>query len=468
MYHCCLTQRTGTIFFLELLCAWGDFVSDLSVALSIKFPTLSTFICMWTFIGVQVVPYLLLVTLVHHPYGWICPPPPFLCTWNIPWIKSLVTVTVEATTLFFDYTWGVFWCILKAGWHPNCDGFSRQSKIASRCGVVVWFLFFTPFLGCFTVFAFSLLWILVAVLVTLMVLAFILAWILLLLVVVLLRIVLFVFGFLLYVTKLLSFPDVVAVNLFFRLWSQDAVEETAREGQIEECEEEPDAEEMDQKEGGEGDDDGHDGMKTRQLEKKPIEEAATEEEPRKNSSMKSTEERQSLKQKQKQVSLFKLEIEGVRIFTLHFAYMGELVLESIAQLVIQIVVASMTHWSANTVFSVTVSSVLIVAYMARYAFWLLVLPVTRLCRRSNPEIPLRQVVPVVWRQCFIDMHRYYYTATQDDDDPAYAAVESEPPDSHRESLELPARVAQAESRASRSDPEDPLTDPLVSARGEGL
>mmetsp|Transcript_5513 Transcript_5513/g.11234 ORF Transcript_5513/g.11234 Transcript_5513/m.11234 type:complete len:370 (-) Transcript_5513:269-1378(-) len=168
------------------------------------------------------------------------------------------------------------------------------------------------------------------------------AWIVLVVFEVLLRMLLWAFGFLLYVTKLLPFP-IALTDLFFAYW----------------C--------------------GQDILSVRV---QPLENPADD----------------TIRH---DVSVFDMTHQGVNVFTLHFSYLSELLLESIAQLVIQILVASLGGgWSANVLASVIISSVMILLYVVRYLYWL----VARPCLYGGPV-----------RGHLLEMHQHYYSLTTDVD-----------------------------------------------------
>jgi len=182
------------------------------------------------------------------------------------------------------------------------------------------------------------------------------------------------FGFLLYVTKLLSFPDAPMTQAFYYLWrGGPSVNEQGVEMDMRVDQPSPDMEAM------------------------PITE---------------------------------LSHQGVNVFTLHFSYLSELFLESIDQMVIQILIASLgAGWSFNAIFSLVFSATMILLYLCRYAYWVLIRP----CCRG-----------VSFRQSFIDMHMYYYHIPDEQDLPPPSrqnAGSSE--DGQTELLEFPIRDSAA-------------------------
>ena len=62
-------MRGFSFFAFVTTLGWYDFVSNVAFAASQEFPTLSLFVLMWVFIGVQVVPYFLFVFCLHPPRG---------------------------------------------------------------------------------------------------------------------------------------------------------------------------------------------------------------------------------------------------------------------------------------------------------------------------------------------------------------------------------------------------------------
>lgn len=347
---CFMTQRRGTVFLAEAVCAWGDFVSDLSVALNICFPHISLFILMWVFIGVQIFPYMYMVFFVRPPGGCLLHPcGPFLDVRHVyggPLVVPAVAIAAK---------------VALAGWHLFCAGLSAcWSPDVSTCAALTAYRFvavlYVLLLGsCGLVLGIALGAIFVVLLIATALIwgvLWIAAWILLVTFEVLLRILLWAFGFLLYVTKLLPFP-IALTSMFFNLW----------------C--------------------GEDVLSER-------------EQPRDTPLDDSWDDNAT--------SIFDITDQGVNVFTLHFSYLSELLLESIAQLVIQILVASLGGgWSANVIVSVVITSVMILMYLIRYLYWL----VARPCLHGGPR-----------RAHLLEMHRHYYSLTSDTDNQLDDAVSS--------------------------------------------
>merc|ERR1712039_828156 len=101
------------------------------------------------------------------------------------------------------------------------------------------------------------------------------------------------------------------------------------------------------------------------------------------------------------VGVFEMSYQNVNLFTLHFSYVAELLFESIAQLVIQILVASFSGWTVSTIVSVTFSSVMILLYSCRYFYWFAIKP----CIDKKPL-----------RIQLIEMHKFYYHFDREDSD----------------------------------------------------
>mmetsp|Transcript_48991 Transcript_48991/g.151237 ORF Transcript_48991/g.151237 Transcript_48991/m.151237 type:complete len:404 (-) Transcript_48991:154-1365(-) len=340
----CRTQRRGTVFLLEAACAWGDFVSDLSVALSICFPHVSLFVLMWVFIGVDVLPYMYMVFCIRPPAGCLLPPCGPLLDARHLYAGPLAEPAVAFAAWAAPAGWRLFCAGLLACWSP--PGVSACAALAAcRCAAALYCLVVG---SCGLVIAIALGAIFLVLLIATAAVWGVLwlaAWILLVVLEVLLRLLLWAFGFLLYVTKLLPFP-IKLTDLFFACW----------------C--------------------GEDLTSAR---------------------VQPMDDSRGVTPEDCQTSVFEMTYQGVNVFTLHFSYLSELLLESIAQLVIQILVASLGGgWSPNVIVSVVISSVMILMYLGRYLYWL----VARPCMQGGPH-----------RFHLLEMHRYYYSLTTDADQP---------------------------------------------------
>lgn len=337
---CCATQRGGTVFLAEAACAWGDFVSDLSVALNICFPHVALFVLMWVFIGVQILPYMYMVFFVRPPGGCLLRPcGPLLNVRHIYGEPLAVPAVIVATQASLA-GWQLFCGGLFACWSPDVG--NPGLLVACRCVAVLYALVIGACGLVIGVALGAIFLVLLIATVAVWAVLWLTAWIVLVVFEVLLRMLLWAFGFLLYVTKLLPFP-IALTDLFFAYW----------------C--------------------GQDILSVRV---QPLENPADD----------------TIRH---DVSVFDMTHQGVNVFTLHFSYLSELLLESIAQLVIQILVASLGGgWSANVLASVIISSVMILLYVVRYLYWL----VARPCLYGGPV-----------RGHLLEMHQHYYSLTTDVD-----------------------------------------------------
>jgi len=383
----CGRQDGWSVFACEAGWSWFDFVSDLSVALSARFPNVALFVLMWVFIGVQVFPYAAIVFLVRPPSGWMflkpCGP---LLEWRHVYGQQVLLPAVSWTGSICQVCSSRVSALILQCWGREGDACARLAL--GRAAVVL----VGSIGGCcsllFALISGIVFWVIAVVLALLESLFWLIAWVLLVSMWILFRILLFAFGFLLYVTKILPFMHVPTTRFFFWLWT--GTEPTADEAVLA-SERSQRTERMN----------SNDGL--------PISPQ------RMNSGF---ERARFLQQAQGRAgddgkltpAVSELVYQGVNVFTLHFIFIGELVFESVAQGVIQIVVFSFTAWTANAIVSVTLTFGMILFFSCRYIYWLVLRP----CRCVDGR-PVREQLAL--------MHLSFYG--QDADGPPTQ------PESHR-------------------------------------
>lgn len=340
------SQRLGSMLLMEVSCSWADFVTDLAVALSAKFPNVPLFVLMWTFIGVQVVPYMGFVLLANPPGGWLITPPAclFECwhAFGLAIMGAAVNHTLELATTSCLYFQDTF----MACWEPSER--TGCSSVAGKAAALVWGLL-AGLCGFSVLTVLGLaVWVVIVVVALLCSALWVLSWACFISVIAVLRLILFGVGFLLYATKLISFTRIPLVEIFFSLWTGEHAERPEHTAEVLGFGQDAD------------------------------------------------------------VSVFKMEREGVNIFSFHFTYLTELLFESIAQLVIQILVASYGGWNVQTIVSVVFTSLLILLHGARYTYWLVIRP----CTKGSG-----------FRENLEAMHKHYFSFAQssEEDDTGEAA-----------------------------------------------
>eukprot|EP00930_Biecheleria_cincta_P074683 TRINITY_DN61902_c0_g1_i1.p1 TRINITY_DN61902_c0_g1~~TRINITY_DN61902_c0_g1_i1.p1 ORF type:complete len:396 (+),score=70.33 TRINITY_DN61902_c0_g1_i1:110-1297(+) len=330
-----LRQSLGSMLLMEVSCSWADFVTDLAVALSAKFPNVPLFVLMWTFIGVQVVPYMGFVLVANPPGGWLINPPACLFECRHAFGLAILEAAVDHSSELARMSCLYFQNTFIACWEPN----ERTGclSVAGKAAALLWGLL-AGLCGCSVLALLGLtVWVVILIAALLCSVLWVLSWVCLIFAIAVLRLLLFGVGFLLYATKLISFTRIPLVQIFFSLWTGEHAERPELTAEV------PGA----------------------------SQDAA--------------------------VSLFKMEREGVNIFSFHFAYLTELLFESIAQLVIQILVAAYGGWNVQTIVSVVFTSLLILLYGARYTYWLMIRPFIKGAQfRDNLEA----------------MHKHYYSFAQ--------------------------------------------------------
>lgn len=332
---CCMRKGGYTVFLYEATLSWFDFVSDLAIALGSWIPHIALFVLIWVFIGVQVFPYLWLILVLHPPKGWMYFPPCAMLLncrywYAAPIVEPAAVFTQHCCTKLYTFCKDVF---------GTCWG---KGQIAWRSAAVLWVIFGWLFLGILAIVLLTVLWSLVLVLALLMVSLFLIVWTLQICCWLIMRLLLVVLGFLLYVTMLLPFPDAPATQFFYKLWCQEDLQDRRMIPADEEA---------------------------RQLEES------------------------CAKLELDRTSMYSLSFRGVNIFALHFAYIADLLLESCAQIVLQILVAALSVWTASITVSITIS-IMVVAYFAyRYIYWLIVQP----CFYGISS-----------QKAFVKMHLHYY------------------------------------------------------------
>lgn len=340
---CCLTSmRGGTLLLLEIGFAWGDFVSDLAVALSQRFPHIALFILMWVFIGTQILPFLFLATWVHPPRGMMVQPPEFMLAPSHGLGCGVFGLAASCTTSAYSSATQCVSDTVRSCW-PSADSSTTKSCGLVLCQILTGFWMFLAAvpLGLVSLVLFIAAWIVTLVCAVLECALWLLTWFVFLLFLIVVRLLLFGLGFLLYTTKVISFPDMPVTQFFYNHWSgPQAV-----------------------------------GVRTRELEYPSTLEGD---------------------------SILDLTYQKVHIFTLHFSYITELLFETIAQFVIQIVVAAYSGWTWITTGSVCFSSALILMYTSRYFYWFVIKPC---CIDGKP-----------FRQQLIECHMRYYGFEMDDED----------------------------------------------------
>mmetsp|Transcript_2158 Transcript_2158/g.4336 ORF Transcript_2158/g.4336 Transcript_2158/m.4336 type:complete len:427 (-) Transcript_2158:49-1329(-) len=338
---CCMRKGGYTVFIYEATLSWFDFVSDLAIALGAWIPHVALFVLIWVFIGVQVFPYLWLILILHPPKGWMHFPP-FAILLNChylyaaPIVQPAAKCTAQFCAKFFKFCRDVFWGCWDKG-DSACWLLSLR-----RTAAVSWIIFGWLLLGITALVLLTVFWTLVLVSAILMVSLFLTAWVLQISCWLIMRLLLVVLGFLLYVTMLLPFPDAPATQFFYKLWCQKDLQDRRMIPADEEA---------------------------RQLEES------------------------FAKQEFERTSVYSLSFRGVNMFALHFAYIADLLLESTAQIVLQILVAALSAWTMSITLSITIS-IIVVAYFAhRYIYWLLVQP----CWYGISS-----------QKAFVKMHLHYY------------------------------------------------------------
>mmetsp|Transcript_13718 Transcript_13718/g.37050 ORF Transcript_13718/g.37050 Transcript_13718/m.37050 type:complete len:423 (+) Transcript_13718:66-1334(+) len=320
----CLRGKRGPdIFIYELTVAWFDFVSDLAIALGAHFPYVTLFVLTWVFIGVQVIPYLGLVFFVHPPKGWMYLPPPaaLLNVKNLyaaPRLAAASALTSWAADAWSRHLGHV----LRAC--GERDATTQGRLVLKRAAAAAWLAVGGSLGSCLALLAAFVFWVIVLLAVTLQSVAWLSAWATLVCMWLIMRLVLLAFGFLLYAGMLLPFPDAPVTGLFYWLWCQKDLRDTVAE---------------------------------------PVEkEALRLEETLRN-------------WKAIRPDIRSMSMQGVKIFTLHFTYVSDLLFESISQFTIQILVASLGTCTTALVVSIVISGLVICFFAQRYAYWLVFRPV---------------------------------------------------------------------------------------------